>query len=147
MGDTVWTQKSLCMCTQGNGCVNTTLCHWCTHRFLCVDTGLSCVRACSHEPGTVNYPGVMAAPGQALPRVHMMICCPGSTPLARGKFIVIWSLRIHLNSFSFYTNHYREWTLNKFTYFWCLLELFIGKFILKTKASPYRLLLSKDQGL
>ena len=31
-------------------------------------------RACSHEPGTVNYPGVMIALGQALPRVHMMIC-------------------------------------------------------------------------
>ena len=36
------------------------------------------LRACSHEPGTVNYPGVMIAPGQALPRVHMMICCPGA---------------------------------------------------------------------
>ena len=35
------------------------------------------LRACSHEPGTVNYPGVMIAPGQALPRVHMMVCCPG----------------------------------------------------------------------
>ena len=34
--------------------------------------------ACSHEPGTVNYPGAMIAPGQALPRVHMMICCPGA---------------------------------------------------------------------
>ena len=34
------------------------------------------IRACSHEPGTVNYPGVMIAPGQALPRVQMMICCP-----------------------------------------------------------------------
>ena len=34
------------------------------------------LRACSHKPGTVNYPGVMTAPGQALPRVHMMICCP-----------------------------------------------------------------------
>ena len=28
------------------------------------------LRACSHEPVTVNYPGVMIAPGQALPRVH-----------------------------------------------------------------------------
>ena len=35
------------------------------------------LRACSHEPGTVNYPGVMIAPGQALPPVHIMICCPG----------------------------------------------------------------------
>ena len=86
-------------------------------------------RACSHEPGTVNYPGVMIAPGQALPRVHMMICCPGAT-LPRGKFIVIWSLRIYLNSFSFYTNCYREWILNRLTYFWCFLERFIEKFIL-----------------
>ena len=46
------------------------------------------LRACSHEPGTVNYSGVMIAPGQALPRVHMMICCPGAM-LPRGKFIVI----------------------------------------------------------
>ena len=46
------------------------------------------IRACSHEPGTVNYPGVMIAPGQALPRVHMMMCWPGAT-LPRGKFIII----------------------------------------------------------
>ena len=44
------------------------------------------LKACSHEPGTVNYPGVMIAPGQALPRVHMMICCPGET-LYRVNFI------------------------------------------------------------
>ena len=37
------------------------------------------LRACSHEPGTVNYPGVMIAPGQALPPVHMMISCPGAS--------------------------------------------------------------------
>ena len=72
----------------------------------------------------------MIAPGQVLPRVHMMICCPGSASLPRGKFIVIWSLRIYLNFFSFYTNCYREWILNTFTYFWCFLELFIEKFIL-----------------
>ena len=47
------------------------------------------LRACSHEPGTVNYPGVMIASGQALPRVHMMICCPESTSLPRGRFIDI----------------------------------------------------------
>ena len=28
------------------------------------------LRACSHDPGTVNYTGVMLAPGQALPRVR-----------------------------------------------------------------------------
>ena len=93
------------------------------------------VRACSHEPGTVNCPRVMIVPGQALPRVHMMICCPGqccpgSTSLPRGKFIVIWSPRTYLNFFSFYRNCYREWILNTFTYFWCFLELFIEKFIL-----------------
>ena len=74
------------------------------------------VRACSHEPGTVNYPWVMIAPGQALPRVQMMICW--STSLPRGKFKVIWLLR----------NCYREWILSTFPYFWCFLELFIGKF-------------------
>ena len=30
MEDTVWTQKSLCV---KNGCVNTALFDWCTHRF------------------------------------------------------------------------------------------------------------------
>ena len=93
----------------------------------CWWVGALSLRACSHEPGTVNYPGVMIAPGQALPRVHQR--CPGSTSLPRGKFIVIWSLRNYLNSFSFHTNCYREWILNTFAYFWCFLELFIGKFI------------------
>ena len=74
-------------------------------------------------------PGQWTTPGQALPRVHMMICCPGSTSLPRGKFKVIWSLRNYLNSFSFHTNCYREWISNTFTYFLCFLELFIGKFI------------------
>ena len=36
------TEKSLC--TQGNWCVNRTFFDWFTHRFLCVDTGFSCVR-------------------------------------------------------------------------------------------------------
>ena len=47
---------------------------------------ISKLRASSHEPGTVNYPGAMIAPGQALPRVHMMICCPGAM-LPRVNFI------------------------------------------------------------
>ena len=65
--------------------------------------------------------------------------CPGARVtsrshdglLSRGKLKVIWSLRNDLNSFSFYTNCYREWILNTFTYFWCFLELFTGKFIPK----------------
>ena len=28
---------------------------------------------CANEPGAVNYPGVMVAQGQILPRVHMII--------------------------------------------------------------------------
>ena len=60
-----------------------------------------------------------------------MICCPrATTSLPWGKLMVNWSLWIYLNSFRFYTNCYREWILNRFTYFWCFLELlFIGKFI------------------
>ena len=34
------------------------------------------LRACSHEPRTVN--SSIIAPGQVLPLVHMMICCPGA---------------------------------------------------------------------
>ena len=86
-------------------------------------------------------PGQWTTPGQWLPRVKRYLAftwwfvvpgqrCPGSTSLPWGKFIVIWSLRTYLNFFSFYTNCYREWILNTFTYFWCFLELFIEKFIL-----------------
>ena len=53
------------------------------------------LRACSHEPGTVNYPGVMIAPGQALPRVHMMVCCPGAT-FPRVNFIAPGQVHRHL---------------------------------------------------
>ena len=53
------------------------------------------VRACSHETGAVNYPGVMIAPGQALPRVHMMICCPGAT-LPLDNFIAPGQVHRHL---------------------------------------------------
>ena len=61
---------------------------------ICLKHDTRHLRTCSHEPGTVNYPGVMIAPGQALPRVHMLICCPGATLprvnfIARDKFIVI----------------------------------------------------------
>ena len=48
------------------------------------------VRACSHEPGTVNYPEVLIAPGQALPRVHMIISCPGATSLSSNYYEFIW---------------------------------------------------------
>ena len=91
---------------------------------------LTTLRACSHEPGG----GVMIAPGQALPRVHMMICCPGAT-LPQVNFIAPGQVHRHLITtnlcefLSFYTDCYRKWILNTFTYFWCFLELFIGKFI------------------
>ena len=52
-------------------------------------------RACSHEHGSVNYPGVMIALGQALPRVHMMICCPRTT-LPRVNFIAPGQVHRHL---------------------------------------------------
>ena len=53
------------------------------------------VKACSHEPGVVNYPGVMVAPEQALPRVHMMICCPGAT-LSKVNFNALGQVHRHL---------------------------------------------------
>ena len=52
-------------------------------------------RACSHEPGTVSDPGVMIAPGQALPRIHMMICCPGAM-LSWVNFIALGQVQRHL---------------------------------------------------
>ena len=100
------------------------------------ETGLCCLLMSQSIPtGYISppppaTPGKIIAPGQVLPRVHMIICCPGATTsLPQGNLIVIWSLWIYLNSFSFYTNCYREWILNTFTYFWCFLELFIGTFI------------------
>ena len=59
-----------------------------TYRFQLVKFTLQeqLLRACSHEPGTVNYPEVMIAPEQALLRVHMILCCPGAT-LLRVNFI------------------------------------------------------------
>ena len=56
------------------------------------------LRACSHEPGTVKYPWVMIAPGQAIPRDHMMICCPGATSEPQGKFVDI-SVTTNLSKF------------------------------------------------
>ena len=56
------------------------------------------LRACSHEPGTVNYPGASVTS-----RSH-----DDMLSLGNGKFVVVRSLRIYLNSFSFYTNCYRE---------------------------------------
>ena len=53
------------------------------------------LRACSHEPETVNYPGVIITPGQVLPRIHMMICCPGAT-LPRVNFIALGQVRRRL---------------------------------------------------
>ena len=62
-----------------------------------VKSSINCLilRACSHEPGTVNYPGVMIAPGQASPRVDMMICCPGAT-LPPVNFIAPGQVYRHL---------------------------------------------------
>ena len=48
-----------------------------------------------YRAGTVNYPGVMITSGQALPRVHMMVCCPGAT-LLRVNFIAPGQVHHHL---------------------------------------------------
>ena len=95
--------------------------------------------SCFLGPVHMN-PGQWTTPGQRLPRGKCYLvftwwfvvpgqCCPGSTSLPRCKFKVIWSSWNCLNCFSFYTNCYREWIVNMFTYFWCFLKLFIGKFI------------------
>ena len=50
------------------------------------------------NPGQCSYPGnpgVMIALGQALPRIHMMICCPGAT-LPRVNFIALGQVQRHL---------------------------------------------------
>ena len=47
----------------------------------------SLVRVCSHEPGIVNYPGVMIAIGQVLPSVHMITSCPEAmSPVKAGLY-------------------------------------------------------------
>ena len=47
------------------------------------------LRACSHEPRTVNYPGVIIALGQALPRVHMMICYSRASSRSSDHYEII----------------------------------------------------------
>ena len=51
-----------------------------------------------------------------------------TTSLPQGKLIINWLIWIYLNSFRFYTDCYREWILNTFTYFLYFLELFFEKF-------------------
>ena len=79
-------------------------------------------RTCSLEPGTVNYSRVITAPGQALPRVHM-ICCPGASSRSSDHYEILWVPLVFTQIVT------EEWILNTFTYFWCFLDLFIGKFI------------------
>ena len=54
------------------------------------------------------------APGQ----LH----CPGASSSSSDHCEFIWIPLV-------FTNCYREWILNTFTYFWCFLKLLIGKFI------------------
>ena len=92
-----------------------------------------CLRACSHKPGAVNYPGIMTAPGQALP--HMKICCPGAT-LPWVNLIAPGQVQRHLITTNWskilYFLHKLQQRMNfiHVTYFWCFLEDFIVKFIL-----------------
>ena len=86
------------------------------------------IRACSHEPGTVNYPGVIIAPGQALPRVHMMICCPGATS-PRVNLGQVHSHLITTNFFSFLHKLLQRISLKNIYLFLVLSGTFIGEFI------------------
>ena len=58
------------------------------------------LRACSHELGTVNYPEAIIALGQVLPRVHMMICCPGAM-LPRVNVIAPGQVHRHHDHYKF----------------------------------------------
>ena len=76
----------------------------------------------------------MIAPGQALPRVHMMICCPRAT-LPRVNFIAPGQVQGHLittklSEFLYFLHKLLQRMNFKHVYlFLVLLELFIGKFI------------------
>ena len=64
------------------------------------------LKAGSHEPGTVNYPGAIIAPEKVLRRVHMMICCPGQrcigSTLHRVNFVALGQVHRHLITRSSY---------------------------------------------
>ena len=66
------------------------------------------LRACSHESGTVNYPGAMIASGQALPHVHMIICCPWASSSSSDHYesilipLVLYKLLQLMNFKHFY---------------------------------------------
>ena len=81
-----------------------------------------------------ELPGVIVAPGQALPRVHLMICCPGTT-LPRVNFIAPGQVQRYLittifSEFLQFLHKLLQRMNFKHVYlFWCFLELFIGKFI------------------
>ena len=112
------------MAERSHGCNGETLLTFCTRkkrlqRNMTKDYHLSVfkrisacsVRACSHE---VNYLGVVIAPEQALPRVHMIICCPGAMLpwvnfIASGQVYRHLMAGIDLNSFSVDTNCYRKY--------------------------------------
>ena len=81
------------------------------------------LRACSHEPRTVNYPGAIIA------RVKCYLANTWWFAVKGQQLHCLGQAHRHLSSFSFCTNCYREWILNTFTHFWCFLELFSGKFI------------------
>ena len=81
------------------------------------------LRACSHEPRTVNCPGAIIA------RVKCYLANTWWFAVKGQQLHCLGQAHRHLNLFSFCTNCYREWILNTFTHFWCFLEIFIWKFI------------------
>ena len=46
---------------------------------------MSSLRACSHEPGTVNYPGVMIASGPG--ERYLLVGVPGDVPFSWVYFL------------------------------------------------------------
>ena len=83
----------------------------------------------------MNYPGVMIAAGQALPRVHMMICCPGAM-LPWVNFIAPGQVHrnlitTNLSEFLYFVHKLLQRMNFKHVYlFLVFLDLFYWKFIL-----------------
>ena len=63
-------------------------------------------------------PEQWTTPGKALPRVHMVVCCPGASSSSSDHYEIIWIPLV-------FTQIVTENEFYTFTYFWCFLELLL----------------------